>query len=42
MVNDQAKRDLAWKKFQKTGKWNKFQSVLKAVWADDRIAARYR
>ena len=29
----------AWKKFQKTGKWNKFQSVLKAVWADERISA---
>jgi predicted aldo/keto reductase-like oxidoreductase len=29
----------AWKKFEKTGKWNKFQSVLKAVWADPRIAA---
>jgi predicted aldo/keto reductase-like oxidoreductase len=29
----------AWKKFEATGKWNKHQSVLKAVWADDRIAA---
>ncbi len=29
----------AWKKFEKTGKWNKFQSVLKAVWADKRIVA---
>lgn len=29
----------AWKKFEKTGKWNKYQSVLKAVWEDDRIAA---
>lgn len=29
----------AWKKFEKTGKWNKHQAVLKAVWADDRIAA---
>jgi uncharacterized protein len=29
----------AWKKFEKTGKWNKFQSVLKAVWADPRITA---
>ncbi len=26
-------------KFQKTGKWNKYQSVLKAVWADERITA---
>ncbi len=29
----------AWKKFEQTGKWNKFQAVLKAVWADTRIAA---
>ncbi|MEM9489459.1 MAG: aldo/keto reductase [Myxococcota bacterium] len=29
----------AWKKFEKTGKWNKFQAVLKAVWADQRITA---
>ncbi|MBK8013745.1 MAG: aldo/keto reductase [Deltaproteobacteria bacterium] len=29
----------AWKKFEKTGKWNKFQAVLKAVWADPRITA---
>jgi predicted aldo/keto reductase-like oxidoreductase len=29
----------AWKKFEKTGKWNKHQAVLKAVWADKRIAA---
>lgn len=29
----------AWKKFEQTGKWNKFQAVLKAVWADERIAA---
>jgi predicted aldo/keto reductase-like oxidoreductase len=29
----------AWKRFEQTGKWNKFQSVLKAVWADERIAA---
>lgn len=29
----------AWKKFEKTGKWNKFQAVLKAVWADKRISA---
>jgi uncharacterized protein len=27
------------KKFEQTGKWNKFQAVLKAVWADERIAA---
>jgi uncharacterized protein len=29
----------AWKKFEQTGKWNKFQAVLKAVWADPRITA---
>lgn len=29
----------AWTKFEKTGKWNKFQSVLKAVWEDPRITA---
>jgi predicted aldo/keto reductase-like oxidoreductase len=29
----------AWKKFEKTGKWNKHQAVLKAVWADKRISA---
>jgi uncharacterized protein len=29
----------AWKKFEKTGKWNKYQAVLKAVWADERITA---
>jgi predicted aldo/keto reductase-like oxidoreductase len=29
----------AWKKFEQTGKWNKFQAVLKAVWADGRISA---
>lgn len=28
-----------WKKFEGTGKWNKFQAVLKAVWADERITA---
>lgn len=28
-----------WKKFQRTGKWNRHQAVLKAVWADDRITA---
>jgi uncharacterized protein len=27
------------KKFEQSGKWNKFQSVLKAVWADDRLTA---
>ncbi len=26
-------------KFEQSGKWNKFQSVLKAVWADDRLTA---
>jgi predicted aldo/keto reductase-like oxidoreductase len=29
----------AWKKYEKTGKWNKHQAVLKAVWADKRISA---
>lgn len=29
----------AWKKFEKTGKWNKYQAVLKAVWEDRRISA---
>jgi len=29
----------AWKKFEKTGKWNKHQAVLKAVWQDKRITA---
>ncbi len=29
----------AWTKFQKAGKWNKHQAVLKAVWADERITA---
>lgn len=29
----------AWQKFEKTGKWNKYQAVLKAVWADERITA---
>ena len=33
-----ASRD-AWQKFEQTGKWTKHQAVLKAVWADDRIAA---
>jgi len=28
-----------WEKFEKTGKWNQHQSVLKAVWEDDRITA---
>jgi uncharacterized protein len=28
-----------WKQFEQTGKWNKYQSVLKAVWADQRISA---
>jgi predicted aldo/keto reductase-like oxidoreductase len=26
-------------KFEKTGKWNKFQAVMKAVWADERLTA---
>jgi hypothetical protein len=29
----------AWKKFEKGGKWNKYQAVMKAVWADPRITA---
>lgn len=29
----------AWTKFEQTGKWNKYQSVLKAVWEDTRITA---
>ncbi len=29
----------AWEKFETTGKWNKHQAVLKAVWADPRITA---
>ncbi len=29
----------AWTKFEKTGKWNKHQAVLKAVWQDERISA---
>lgn len=29
----------AWKKFEKTGRWNKHQAVLRAVWADERISA---
>ncbi len=28
-----------WKPFEQTGKWNKHQAVLKAVWADERISA---
>jgi predicted aldo/keto reductase-like oxidoreductase len=28
-----------WKRFEKTGRWNKYQAVLKAVWADERITA---
>ena len=28
-----------WKKFKKTGKWTRHQAVLKAVWADKRLAA---
>jgi predicted aldo/keto reductase-like oxidoreductase len=27
-----------WQKFQQTGKWNKYQAVMKAVWGDERIA----
>jgi predicted aldo/keto reductase-like oxidoreductase len=29
----------AWKKFERTGRWNKHQAVLKSVWADERISA---
>jgi predicted aldo/keto reductase-like oxidoreductase len=28
-----------WQKFKQTGKWNKYQAVMKAVWADPRITA---
>lgn len=28
-----------WSSFEKTGKWNKYQAVLKAVWEDERITA---
>ena len=28
-----------WKKFRQSGKWNRHQAVLKAVWADKRITA---
>ena len=27
-----------WKKFEQTGKWNKYQAVMKAVWADERLS----
>ena len=27
-----------WKKFEQTGKWNRYQAVMKAVWADERIS----
>jgi predicted aldo/keto reductase-like oxidoreductase len=29
----------AWQKFKQTGKWNKYQAVIKAVQADERISA---
>ena len=29
----------AWQRYEQTGKWNKYQAVLKAVWADTRITA---
>lgn len=29
----------AWKKFEQTGKWDKHQAVMKAVWEDERITA---
>ena len=29
----------AWQKFEQKGPWNKYQAVMKAVWADDRITA---
>jgi predicted aldo/keto reductase-like oxidoreductase len=29
----------AWQKFEKSGKWNKYQALLKAVWEDQRITA---
>jgi predicted aldo/keto reductase-like oxidoreductase len=27
-----------WQKFKQTGKWNKYQAVMKAVWADERLS----
>lgn len=35
----EASFEKSWKKFEQTGKWNKFQAVMKAVWADERISA---
>jgi predicted aldo/keto reductase-like oxidoreductase len=29
----------AWQRFEKSGKWNKYQAVLKAVWEDQRMTA---
>src|SRR5947207_963467 len=29
----------AWQRFEKAGKWNKYQAVLKAVWEDERMTA---
>jgi hypothetical protein len=40
LAPDTTKKALTrWRKFEKTGKWNKYQAVLKAVWADQRISA---
>jgi len=27
-----------WQQFEQTGKWNRFQAVMKAVWADERLS----
>lgn len=35
----EASFEKSWKKFEQAGKWNKFQAVMKAVWADERISA---
>lgn len=35
----EASFEKSWRKFEQTGKWNKFQAVMKAVWADERISA---
>lgn len=35
----EASFEKSWKKFEQTGKWNKFQAVMKAVWEDERISA---
>lgn len=35
----EASFEKSWKKFEQTGKWNKFQAVMKGVWEDQRISA---